>query len=299
MAAAVISGKDRAASIREEVKERVAVLKESGLTPGLAVVLLGEDPASQVYVSFKNKAATDAGIYSRQITLPDDTSEDELLGVVAGLNADPEIHAVLVQLPLPDQIDEANILLAIDPAKDVDGFHPINVGRLATGDPEVLAPCTPAGVIQMLLRSGNDPAGKHAVVVGRSNIVGRPMAALLLRKAPGGNATVTVAHSRTADLGAVTREADILIVAIGQPDLIRGDMVKPGAVVIDVGMNRVDDDTRERGYRLTGDVAYDEVEEVASAITPVPGGVGPMTIAMLLVNTVEVAVRSAAAEAQR
>ena len=295
MPAVVVSGKDMAESIHEEVKLRVSGLKESGLTPGLAVVLIGEDPASQVYVRSKNKAATEAGIYSRQITLPEDASEDELLGVVAGLNADPEIHGILVQLPLPDQIDEANVLLAIDPAKDVDGFHPVNVGRLATGDPEAPAPCTPSGVIEMLLRSGNDPAGKHAVVVGRSNIVGRPMAALLLRKAPGGNATVTVAHSRTPDLGAVTREADILIVAIGQPDLIRGDMVKPGAVVIDVGVNRVDDDTRERGYRLTGDVAYDEVKEVASAISPVPRGVGPMTIAMLLSNTVEAAVRSTAA----
>ena len=294
MSAEVISGKDMAVSIRDEVEQRVAGLKESGLTPGLAVVLLGEDPASQMYVSSKNKAATEVGIYSQQITLPEDTSEDELLGVVAGLNADPEIHGILVQLPLPDQIDEGNVLLAIDPAKDVDGFHPVNVGRLATGDPDAPAPCTPSGVIQMLLRSGNDPAGKHAVVVGRSNIVGRPMAALLLRKAPGGNATVTVAHSRTPDLGTVTREADILIVAIGQPDLIRGDMVKPGAVVIDVGVNRVDDDTRERGYRLTGDVAFDEVKEVASAISPVPGGVGPMTIAMLLSNTVEAAVRSAA-----
>ena len=294
MSAEVISGKDMAVSIREEVEQRVAGLKKSGLTPGLAVVLLGEDPASQVYVNSKNKAATEAGIYSRQITLPEDTSEAELLGVVSGLNADPQIHGILVQLPLPDQIDEANVLLAIDPAKDVDGFHPVNVGRLATGDPDAPAPCTPSGVIQMLLRSGNDPAGKHAVVVGRSNIVGRPMAALLLRKAPGGNATVTVAHSRTPDLGAVTREADILIVAIGQPDLIRGDMVKPGAVVIDVGVNRVDDDTRERGYRLTGDVAFDEVKEVASAISPVPEGVGPMTIAMLLSNTVEAAVRSAA-----
>lgn len=289
MSAEVISGKDMAAAIRSEVRERVAGLKESGLVPGLAVVLVGEDPASQVYVGMKNKAASEAGIMSRQITLPVDTAESELLGVVAGLNADPDIHAILVQLPLPDQIDEARVLLAIDPIKDVDGFHPINVGRLATGDPDVLAPCTPAGVVEMLMRSGNDPSGKHAVVVGRSNIVGRPMAALLLRKAPGGNATVTVAHSRTPDLGEVTREADIVIVAIGQPDLIRGDMVKPGAVVIDVGVNRVDDDTRERGYRLTGDVAYDEVKEVASAISPVPGGVGPMTIAMLLSNTVDAA----------
>ena len=292
MSAELISGKEMAVSIREEIKERVTGLKEDGLTPGLAVVLLGEDPASQVYVRSKNKAATEAGIYSRQITMSEDTSEDELLGVVSGLNADPEIHGILVQLPLPDQIDETNVLSAIDPAKDVDGFHPVNVGRLASGDPNALAPCTPAGVVEMLLRSGNDPVGKHVVVVGRSSIVGRPMAALLLRKGPGGNATVTVAHSRTPDLGAVTREADILIVAIGQPDLIRGDMVKPGAVVIDVGVNRVDDDTRERGYRLTGDVAFDEVKEVASAISPVPGGVGPMTIAMLLSNTLDAAVGS-------
>ena len=298
MSTELISGKEMAASIREEIKERVTGLKEDGLTPGLAVVLLGEDPASQVYVRSKNKAATEAGIYSRQITLSEDTSEDELLGGVSGLNADPEIHGILVQLPLPDQIDETNVLSAIDPAKDVDGFHPVNVGRLASGDPNALAPCTPAGVVEMLLRSGNDPAGKHVVVVGRSSIVGRPMAALLLRKGPGGNATVTVAHSGTPDLGAVTREADILIVAIGQPDLIRGDMVKPGAVVIDVGVNRVDDDTRDRGYRLTGDVAFDEVKEMASAISPVPGGVGPMTIAMLLSNTLDAAVGAQAVTAR-
>ena len=298
MSTELISGKEMAVSIREEIKERVTGLKEDGLTPGLAVVLLGEDPASQVYVRSKNKAATEAGIYSRQITMSEDTSEDELLGVVSGLNADPEIHGILVQLPLPDQIDETNVLSAIDPAKDVDGFHPVNVGRLASGDPNALAPCTPAGVVEMLLRSGNDPAGKHVVVVGRSSIVGRPMAALLLRKGPGGNATVTVAHSGTPDLGAVTREADILIVAIGQPYLIRGDMVKPGDVVIDVGVNRVDDDTRDRGYRLTGDVAFDEVKEVASAISPVPGGVGPMTIAMLLSNTLDAAVGSQAVTAR-
>jgi methylenetetrahydrofolate dehydrogenase (NADP+)/methenyltetrahydrofolate cyclohydrolase len=296
MSAEVISGKDMATSIRQEVKERIAALKESGLTPGLAVVLVGEDPASHAYVGMKNKDATEVGIHSWQITLPEETSEEELLGVVAGLNADPEIHAVLVQLPLPDQIDEAKVLLAIDPAKDVDGFHPVNVGRLTTGDPDVLVPCTPAGVLQMLLRSGHDPEGKHVVVVGRSNLVGRPMAALLLRKAPGGNATVTVAHSRTPDLGVVTREADILIVAIGQPEFLRADMVKPGAVVIDVGMTRVPDETRERGYRLAGDVAYDEVKEVAAAVSPVPLGVGPMTRAMLLLNTVDAAVRAAAAE---
>jgi methylenetetrahydrofolate dehydrogenase (NADP+)/methenyltetrahydrofolate cyclohydrolase len=296
MSATVISGKDISTSIRETLKERVERLKESGVTPGLAVVLVGDDPASQAYVGMKNKAATEAGIHSRQTTLPKETSEDELLGVVAGLNADPDIHGILVQLPLPEQIEESKVLMAIDPSKDVDGFHPINVGRLAAGDLDVMAPCTPRGVIEMLLRSGNDPEGKHAVVVGRSNIVGSPMAALLLRKSAGGNATVTVAHSRTPDLGAITRMADILIVAIGKPNLIRGDMVKPGAVVIDVGVNRVDDDTRERGYRLTGDVAFDEVKEVASAISPVPLGVGPMTITMLLSNTVDAAARSAGIE---
>ncbi len=296
MSATVISGKDIAASIRKTLKERVERLKESGVTPGLAVVLVGDDPASQAYVGMKNKAATEAGIHSRQTTLPKETSEDELLGVVAGLNADPDIHGILVQLPLPEHIEESKVLMAIDPSKDVDGFHPINVGRLAAGDLDVMAPCTPRGVIEMLLRSGNDPAGKHAVVVGRSNIVGSPMAALLLRKSAGGNATVTVAHSRTPDLGAITRMADILIVAIGKPNLIRGDMVKPGAVVIDVGVNRVEDDTRERGYRLTGDVAFDEVKEVASAISPVPLGVGPMTITMLLCNTVDAAARSAGIE---
>jgi len=294
MSAEIISGKEIAETLRGETAARVAALKEKhNLVPGLATVLVGEDPASQSYVGMKNKTAKEMGIYSRQITLDADTPEDELLGLVEGLNADPEINGILVQLPLPKHIDEAKILLAIDPAKDVDGFHPVNVGKLSTGETEVLAPCTPAGVIEMLVRSGNDPAGKHCVVVGRSNIVGRPMASLLLRKAPGGNATVTVCHSRTPDLGAVTRLADILIVAIGWADLVKADMVKPGAVVIDVGVNRVDDATRERGYRLTGDVDFEAVKEVASAITPVPGGVGPMTITMLMCNTVDAAIRQA------
>jgi len=289
MSATIISGKEIAADIRSELKDRVASLSERGLVPGLATVLVGEDPASGVYVGMKNKAAGEAGIHSRQITLAKDTSEDELLGIVAGLNADPLIHGILVQLPLPDQIDEARVLLAIDPEKDVDGFHPINVGRLSTGALDVLTPCTPRGVVEMLMRSGHDPSGKHVVVVGRSNIVGRPMASLLLRKAPGGNATVTVAHSRTADLAATCRQADILVAAIGRPEMITADMVKPGAVVIDVGVNRVDAPDREKGYKLVGDVAFDEVKEVAGAITPVPGGVGPMTIAMLLKNTVDAA----------
>jgi methylenetetrahydrofolate dehydrogenase (NADP+)/methenyltetrahydrofolate cyclohydrolase len=297
MSAEIISGKEIAGTIREETAARVAALKENhDFVPGLATVLVGEDPASQSYVGMKNKTAKEIGIYSRQITLDEGTPEEELLGLVEGLNADPEIHGILVQLPLPKHIDESKILMAIDPEKDVDGFHPVNVGKLSTGDRDALAPCTPAGVIEMLLRSGNDPGGKHCVVVGRSNIVGRPMASLLLLKAKGGNATVTVCHSRTPDLGAVTRLADILIVAIGWPEMVKADMVKPGAVVIDVGVNRIDDATRERGWRLVGDVAFEEVKEVASAITPVPGGVGPMTITMLMSNTVGAAVRQAGIE---
>ena len=296
MSAQIISGRDIAEDIRAELKERVAALQaDTGVTPGLATVLVGEDPASQMYVGMKNKAAAAMGIHSRQITLPADTPEDELLGVVEGLNADPGIHGILVQLPLPGHIDEGAILEAIDPSKDVDGFHPVNVGRLATDSGDFFAPCTPAGVIEMLVRSGHDPSGKHVVVVGRSNIVGRPLASLLMRKGPGGNATVTVAHSRTPDLGAVTRTADILIVAMGRPEMITADMVREGAVVIDVGTNRVDDPSRDKGYRVCGDVLFDEVKEVAAAISPVPGGVGPMTITMLLANTVESAARAAAA----
>ena len=290
MGAQIISGRDIADEIRAEIKDRVAHLKEgSGVTPGLATVLVGENPASQMYVGMKNKAAADMGINSRQITLSVDTSEDELLGMVSGLNADPGIHGILVQLPLPDHIDEGKVLEAIHPSKDVDGFHPINVGRLATDSGDFFAPCTPAGVIEMLTRSGHDPSGKHVVVVGRSNIVGRPLAALLLRKAIGGNATVTVCHSRTADLGSVTRSAEILIVAMGRPEMITAEMVAPGAIVIDVGTNRVDDPSRDKGYRVCGDVLFDEVAEVAEAISPVPGGVGPMTITMLLANTVKAA----------
>jgi methylenetetrahydrofolate dehydrogenase (NADP+)/methenyltetrahydrofolate cyclohydrolase len=290
MPAQLIDGREIAATIRSELKDRVAGLAAEGLVPGLATVLVGEDPASQLYVGMKSKAAGAAGIHSRQITLPVDTSEDELLGTVDGLNADPEIHGILVQLPLPDQVDDQKVLLAIDPAKDVDGFHPVNVGKLATGSQDVLAPCTPWGVVQMLLRTGNDPSGKHVVIVGRSNIVGRPMASLLLRRGEGGDATVTVAHSRTPDLGAVTRLADIVIVAVGRPGTLTADMVKPGAVVVDVGTNRVEAPDRKRGYKVVGDVDFEGVREVASWITPVPGGVGPMTIAMLLSNTVDAAV---------
>ncbi|CAN5716385.1 bifunctional methylenetetrahydrofolate dehydrogenase/methenyltetrahydrofolate cyclohydrolase FolD [soil metagenome] len=288
--ATIISGTELSRTMREEIAQDAAdFAKTSRVKPGLAVVLVGVDAASEVYVRMKGKAADQAGFYSRQITLPEDTPEAELLGVVDGLNADPEVHGILVQLPLPKHIDSSKVLLAIDPAKDVDGFHPMNVGRLAVGDETVLAPCTPAGVIEMLLRSGYDPSGKHVVVVGRSNIVGKPFALLLLRTGRGGNATATIAHSRTKDLGAVTRQADILIAAVGRAGLITRDMVKPGAVVIDVGVNRVDDESAPKGYRLVGDVAFDEVSEVAEAITPVPGGVGPMTITMLLRNTLEAA----------
>jgi methylenetetrahydrofolate dehydrogenase (NADP+)/methenyltetrahydrofolate cyclohydrolase len=240
----------------------------------------------------KNRAAAEAGFRSRQVDLPADIAEAELLGWVEGLNADPDVDGILVQLPLPNQISEARILDAIEPAKDVDGFHPINVGRLSAGDAKVLPPCTPQGVIELLMRSGNDPAGKHVVIVGRSNIVGKPLAALLLGRGRGGNATVTVAHSRTPDLGAITKLADILVVATGFPGLVTAEMVRPGAVVIDVGVNRVDDARNEKGYRLTGDVDFEGVSQVASAITPVPGGVGPMTIAMLLSNTLDAALAS-------
>ena len=288
MSAQIISGKDIANEIRAELTTEVARLKdEAGVTPGLATVLVGDDPASQMYVGMKNKAAAAMGIHSRQITLPADTPEDELLGVVAGLNADADIHGILMQSPLPDHINEGRIIEAIDPSKDVDGLHPLNVGRIATDSDDFFAPCTPAGVIEMLTRNGHDPAGKHVVVVGRSSLVGRPLSSLLMRKAPGGNATVTVCHSRTPDLGAMTRTADILVVAMGRPETITADMVASGAVVIDVGTNRVDDETREKGYRVCGDVLFDEVSEVAAAISPVPGGVGPMTITMLLSNTVK------------
>lgn len=296
MTAQIISGKDISAAIRQELALRVHALQRAhDVTPGLATVLVGEDPASQMYVGMKNKAAAALGIHSRQITLPPKTPEAELLGVVAGLNADPAIHGILVQLPVPKHMDEGKVIEAIHPSKDVDGFHPVNAGRLMTGSGHYFAPCTPAGVVEMLLRSGHDPAGKQVVVLGRSNIVGQPLANLLLRKGTGGDATVTVCHSRTADLGAVTRTADILIVAIGRPEMITGAMVRPGAVVIDVGTHRVDDPSSEKGYRVCGDVLFDEVKDVASAISPSPGGVGPMTITMLLANTVESAERGVGA----
>lgn len=286
MGAEIISGTELAREIRDEVAEQVRrIREEDGRVPGLATLLVGEDPASQSYIRMKNSDAEEVGFSSRQIDLPSSTSEHELLGWVEGLNADPDINGILVQLPLPPQISEERIVAAIDPRKDVDGFNPVNVGRLSAGDPDVLAPCTPSGIVELLVRGGHDPGGRHVVIVGRSNLVGRPMAALLLGRGRGGNATVTVAHSRTADIAAVTRLGEILIVAVGRPGLITAEMVRPGAVVIDVGVNRVEDPSAEKGYRLTGDVDFDSVREVASAMTPVPGGVGPMTRAMLLSNT--------------
>jgi methylenetetrahydrofolate dehydrogenase (NADP+)/methenyltetrahydrofolate cyclohydrolase len=255
----------------------------------LAVVLVGENPASQVYVRMKGKACEEAGMHSETIRLPATASEDELIAVIDRLNADPKIHGMLVQLPLPKQINTNRALHRILPAKDVDGFHPENVGRVAAGDPTAFRPATPYGVQQMLIRSGVEIKGAHAVIVGRSNIVGRPMAALLLQDGPGGNATVTVCHSRTRDLPAVTRLGDILIVAMGKARFVTADMIRPGAVVIDVGVNRVDDPAEKKGYRLVGDVDFEPALGVASAITPVPGGVGPMTITMLLYNTVQAA----------
>jgi methylenetetrahydrofolate dehydrogenase (NADP+)/methenyltetrahydrofolate cyclohydrolase len=285
----VIDGKRIADEMRRDLAPEIEALKARGVTPGLAVVLVGENPASQVYVRMKGKACLDLGMHSETIRLPATAPEAELLAVIERLNRDPAIHGMLVQLPLPPQINEQRVLHRILPGKDVDGFHPENVGKVAIGDPTGFRPATPYGVQQMLVREGIETSGAHVVVVGRSNIVGRPMAALLLHKGKGGDATVTVCHSRTRDIGAVTRQADILIVAMGKPEFVRGDMIRPGAAVVDVGVNRVDDPRAEKGYRLVGDVAYAEAAEVASAITPVPGGVGPMTITMLLYNTVQAA----------
>jgi methylenetetrahydrofolate dehydrogenase (NADP+)/methenyltetrahydrofolate cyclohydrolase len=276
-----------ARTIRQEVAAEVARLAGNGRRPGLAAVLVGEDPASAVYVRSKGKATEEAGMYSETIRQPATISQDELLAIVDRLNADPKIHGILVQLPLPKHIDSEKVLHRINPAKDVDGFHPVNVGKLVTGDQTAFRPATPYGVQQMLIRSGIETKGANAVILGRSNIVGKPMANLLIQQGPGGDATVTVCHSRTKDLPAVTRSADILIAAIGKAEFVTGDMVRPGAVVIDVGINRVDDPAHHKGYRLVGDVAYGPASEKASWISPVPGGVGPMTIAMLLRNTVQ------------
>jgi methylenetetrahydrofolate dehydrogenase (NADP+)/methenyltetrahydrofolate cyclohydrolase len=289
MTARILDGKALGLAIRQEVAADVAALAAAGITPGLAVVLVGEDPASQVYVRSKGRACEEAGMHSVTIRLPATTTQAELLATIDRLNADPAIHGMLVQLPLPKGMDSDKVLRRIDPLKDVDGFHPENVGKLVTGDPTAFRPATPYGIQQMLIRSGIETKGAHAVIVGRSNIVGKPMANLLIQNGPGGDATVTVCHSRSRDLPSLTRQADILIVAIGKAEFLTADMVRPGAVVIDVGINRVDDATREKGYRLCGDVDYEPVAAIASAITPVPGGVGPMTIAMLLKNTLQAA----------
>jgi methylenetetrahydrofolate dehydrogenase (NADP+) / methenyltetrahydrofolate cyclohydrolase len=289
--AAVIDGAAIAASIRAEVTRHVTALRSRGVRPGLAVILVGDDPASQVYVRMKGKACEEAGMHSVTMRLGASTSQEELLSEIDALNADPLVHGILVQMPVPKQIDADAVVRRIRPEKDVDGFHPINVGKVFIGERDGFSPATPAGVLQLLLRSSVDPAGKHCVILGRSNIVGKPMASLLVQNAPGGNATVTVCHSRTPDLSAHAKRADILIVAIGRPRMVTADMVKPGAVVIDVGVNRVDDRTAKKGYALVGDVDFEGVSKVASKITPVPGGVGPMTIAMLLSNTLRAAER--------
>jgi methylenetetrahydrofolate dehydrogenase (NADP+)/methenyltetrahydrofolate cyclohydrolase len=287
--ARLIDGTAVAQAIRAELATDIMVLKAKGVTPGLAAVLVGDNPASRVYVRMKGQACEEAGLYHQTIEQPAATSETDLLGVIDRLNADARIHGILVQLPLPKQIDPQRVLRRVDPRKDVDGFHPENVGKVSVGDPSGFRPATPYGVQQLLIRSGVETQGAHAVILGRSNLVGRPMAALLLQDGPGGNATVTVCHSRTRDLGAVTRTGDILIAAIGKPEFVTGAMVKPGAVVIDVGTTRVEDPSAKRGYRIVGDVNFAEAKNVASMITPVPGGVGPMTIAMLLANTVQAA----------
>ena len=289
MPARLIDGTAIGGRLRAELQAEIRTLRGRGITPGLAAVLVGDNPASATYVRMKGKACEDAGLYHETIRLPRDTSETELLALVDRLNADPKIHGILVQLPLPQQIHTQRVLQRVAPGKDVDGFHPANVGKVFVGDPTGFRPATPYGVQQLLLRSDIDTTGRHAVIVGRSTIVGRPMAALLLQDGPGGNATVTVCHSRTRDIKSMTRQGDILIVAMGRPEFVTGDMIKPGAVVVDVGTNRVDDPTTKTGYRLVGDVKFAEAEQVAGAITPVPGGVGPMTITMLLCNTVQAA----------
>lgn len=292
MRAELIDGKAIAAEIRGEVARDVAALKARGVVPGLTVVLVGDDPASATYVGAKEKASVEAGMKGETIRLPASTSQQELLTLVERLNADDSVHGILVQMPLPRHIDPDTVIRHIRPDKDVDGFHPVNVGKLLIGHTDGFVSCTPAGVIELLLRSGVDTRGAEAVVVGRSNIVGKPMAALLLQGRAGGDATVTVCHSRTRDLALHTRRADILIAAIGRAEMITADMIKPGAVVIDVGMNSVADPTKKSGHRLCGDVHFAGAVEVASKITPVPGGVGPMTIAMLLKNTVRAAERT-------
>jgi methylenetetrahydrofolate dehydrogenase (NADP+)/methenyltetrahydrofolate cyclohydrolase len=293
MAAEIISGAAVAEQIRAELKVKVQELKAKGINPGVVFVRVGEDPASVSYVTGKGKAADELGILSETIVLPVDTPEQQLLDLVHKLNKEHKYHGILVQLPLPKQIDADKVLTAIDPEKDVDGFHPVNVGKLLIGDPYFM-PCTPHGVQELLVRSGNSPEGKHVVVCGRSNIVGKPVMAILIQKQKGANATVTMVHTGTKDMPKYTRQADILIAAMGKPQVITADMVKEGVVVIDVGVNRVPDATKKSGFRLVGDTDFEHIKEKAKAITPVPGGVGPMTITMLMVNTVRAAEQQSA-----
>ncbi|MBA3385102.1 MAG: bifunctional 5,10-methylene-tetrahydrofolate dehydrogenase/5,10-methylene-tetrahydrofolate cyclohydrolase [Verrucomicrobiota bacterium] len=285
--AKLIDGRAIADNVYAELRRDIAMLKSDGITPGLAVVLVGDDPASRAYVRSKDKMCRDLELHSVKLELPATTTQEELLARVEELNRDPNVHGILVQSPPPKQIDEGAIVRALNPAKDVDGFHPSNVAKLVIGDDSGFVPCTPLGCQRLLIESGMEVSGAHVVVLGRSMIVGKPLALLLMRKATGANATVTVVHSRSRNLAEITRSADIVIAAIGQANFVKADHVRQGAVVIDVGINRVDDATAPRGYRLVGDVAFDEVAEKAAAITPVPGGVGPMTIAMLMSNTIK------------
>lgn len=294
MTAQIIDGLAVAATIRAELKERVAKLRARGFDPGLAFVIVGDNPASVSYVRSKAQACEETGLRSQTFHLPETTTEPDLLQLIDQLNNDPAWNGMIVQLPLPKQIDPATVAIAVDPEKDVDALHPFNVGRILSGMPGPKS-CTPAGIQELLVRTGNDPAGKHVVIVGRSNLVGKPLAAILIQKEAGANATVTVCHTATKDLASFTRQADIIVAAAGLVNAITADMVRPGAVVIDVGTNRVPDATRKSGYRLVGDVDFEGVKEVASWITPVPGGVGPMTVTMLLANTVAAAERAAEA----
>lgn len=291
MSAYILNGKKISEEIKSEIKNKTLHLKtQRGITPGLAFILVGDNPASQSYVKMKNKACNEVGFYSITEKLPAETSEEFLLELINKFNLDKSIHGILVQLPLPKHIDENKIIEAIDYRKDVDGFHPINVGKLLIGQ-DSLRPCTPAGIQEMLIRYGIETSGKHVVVVGRSNIVGKPVANMLLQKQAGANAVVTIAHTGTKNISYYTKQADILIAAIGKPEIITAEMVKPGVVVIDVGINRVDDPASKNGYRIVGDVHFESVSKIASAISPVPGGIGPMTIAMLISNTFKVAER--------
>lgn len=292
MSAQIISGTETAKAIREELQKEVADLKaQHDIVPGLVTILVGEDPASQSYVTAKNKTAHALGIHSEQVTLPADTSEEDLLATVKKYNEDDKFNGILVQLPLPKQVNEANVLLAIDPDKDVDGFHPINVGKMVLGE-QCFLPCTPHGILELLTRSGVETSGAEVVILGRSNIVGKPIANLMLQKRAAGNATITLCHTRTKDMGEHCRKADIIIAAVGVPNLVTADMVKEGVVVIDVGVNRIGKSESGKAI-LAGDVDFEAVKEKASFITPVPGGVGPMTITMLMKNTVQAAKQKA------